>query len=123
MVEQVYAPMVELLTALEPEFGPGRIFGPYRDIRFSPDKSPYKIHLGAWLESGGYLRLSAEGLAAGCGCGEDIRRKWHAVPLPVRSARWRSGCDRVYAGGRFDSAAPLIRSGRRGGSSCPEHDG
>jgi len=64
---QVQAPMVELLAALEPEFGPGRIFRPYRDVRFSPDKSPYKTHLGAWLEAGGYLQLSAEGLAAGCG--------------------------------------------------------
>jgi uncharacterized protein (TIGR02453 family) len=64
---QVYAPMVELLAALEPEFGTGRIFRPYRDVRFSADKSPYKTHLGAWLEAGGYIQLSAEGLAAGCG--------------------------------------------------------
>jgi uncharacterized protein (TIGR02453 family) len=64
---QVYAPMVELLAALEPEFGPGKIFRPYRDVRFSSDKSPYKTHLGAWLEAGGYLQLSADGLAAGSG--------------------------------------------------------
>lgn len=64
---QVHEPMGELLAALEPEFGPGKIFRPYRDVRFSPDKSPYKTHLGAWLEAGGYLQLSADGLAAGCG--------------------------------------------------------
>ncbi|GIE97185.1 DUF2461 domain-containing protein [Paractinoplanes rishiriensis] len=64
---QVRAPMTELLAALEPEFGPGRIFRPYRDVRFSNDKTPYKNHLGAWLEFGGYLQLSADGLAAGCG--------------------------------------------------------
>jgi uncharacterized protein (TIGR02453 family) len=64
---QVYGPMVELLAALEPEFGPGKVFRPYRDVRFSADKSPYKTHLGAWLEFGGYLQLSADGLAAGCG--------------------------------------------------------
>ena len=64
---QVHAPMVELLAALEPEFGSGKIFRPYRDVRFSSDKSPYKTHLGAWLEAGGYLQLSADGLAAGCG--------------------------------------------------------
>ena len=64
---QVHAPMVELLAALEPEFGAGKIFRPYRDVRFSPDKSPYKTHLGVWLAAGGYLQLSAEGLAAGCG--------------------------------------------------------
>ena len=64
---QVRAPMVELLAALEPEFGTGKIFRPYRDIRFSKDKSPYKTHLAAWLEAGGYVQLSADGLAAGSG--------------------------------------------------------
>ncbi|MFC7528332.1 DUF2461 domain-containing protein [Actinoplanes sp. GCM10030250] len=64
---QVREPMRELLSALEPEFGPGKIFRPYRDVRFSNDKTPYKTHLGAWLESGGYIQLSADGLAAGCG--------------------------------------------------------
>ncbi|GIF03858.1 DUF2461 domain-containing protein [Actinoplanes siamensis] len=64
---EVRAPMQELLAALEPEFGPGKIFRPYRDVRFSKDKTPYKTHLGAWLESGGYIQLSADGLAAGSG--------------------------------------------------------
>ncbi|WP_130512743.1 DUF2461 domain-containing protein [Krasilnikovia cinnamomea] len=64
---QVREPMTELLAALEPEFGPGKIFRPYRDVRFSKDKSPYKTHLGAWLEAGGYIQLSADGLAAGSG--------------------------------------------------------
>jgi uncharacterized protein (TIGR02453 family) len=65
--EHVRGPMLELLAALEPEFGPGKIFRPYRDVRFSNDKSPYKTHLGAWLERGAYVQLSADGLAAGCG--------------------------------------------------------
>ncbi|MEV6344202.1 DUF2461 domain-containing protein [Actinoplanes sp. NPDC051851] len=64
---RVRGPMLELLTALEPEFGPGKIFRPYRDVRFSKDKSPYKTHLGAWIESGCYVQLSADGLAAGSG--------------------------------------------------------
>jgi uncharacterized protein (TIGR02453 family) len=64
---QVRGPMEELLAALEPEFGAGKIFRPYRDVRFSKDKSPYKTHLAAWLAGGGYLQLSADGLAAGTG--------------------------------------------------------
>jgi len=64
---QVYAPMVELLAVLEPEFGAGKIFRPYRDVRFSADKSPYKTHLAAWLSAGGYVQLSAEGLGVGSG--------------------------------------------------------
>ncbi|WP_307872966.1 DUF2461 domain-containing protein [Paractinoplanes ovalisporus] len=65
--EQVRGPMHELLAELEPEFGPGKIFRPYRDVRFSKDKSPYKTHLGAWLDAGGYIQLSSDGLAAGSG--------------------------------------------------------
>jgi len=65
--KHVRQPMEELLAALEPEFGPGKIFRPYRDVRFSKDKSPYKTHLGAWLSAGGYIQLSADGLAAGSG--------------------------------------------------------
>ena len=63
----VRAPMAELLAELEPEFGPGRIYRPYRDVRFSADKSPYKDHIAATLERGGYVQLSARGLAAGNG--------------------------------------------------------
>jgi uncharacterized protein (TIGR02453 family) len=64
---EVREPMRELLAELEPEFGSGKIFRPYRDVRFSKDKTPYKTHLGAWLEFGGYVQLSADGLAAGSG--------------------------------------------------------
>lgn len=62
----VRRPMVELLAELEPEFGSGQIFRPYRDLRFSADKSPYKTAIGATLGSG-YIQLSANGLAAGSG--------------------------------------------------------
>jgi uncharacterized protein (TIGR02453 family) len=55
-----------LLDELGPEFGEPKIFRPYRDIRFSKDKTPYKTHLGAML-GGGYIQLSARGLAAGDG--------------------------------------------------------
>jgi len=65
--EAVHAPMTALLTELEAEFGEGRIFRPYRDLRFSPDKTPYKTAIGATLAEGGYIQLSAAGLAAGRG--------------------------------------------------------
>ena len=64
--QKVLGPMTELLDELGPEFGEPKIFRPYRDIRFSKDKTPYKTHLGAML-GGGYLQLSARGLAAGDG--------------------------------------------------------
>jgi uncharacterized protein (TIGR02453 family) len=65
--EAVHAPMVALLAEMEDEFGPGRIFRPYRDLRFSADKTPYKTAIGATLAGGGYVQLSAHGLAAGSG--------------------------------------------------------
>ncbi len=63
----VYPPMIALLADLAEEFGAGKVFRPYRDVRFSADKSPYKTAIGATLERGGYIQLSSEGLAAGCG--------------------------------------------------------
>jgi uncharacterized protein (TIGR02453 family) len=63
----VHAPMAALLAELEGEFGAGKIFRPYRDIRFSADKSPYKTAIAASLADGGYIQLSAQGLAAGAG--------------------------------------------------------
>ena len=65
--ESVHAPMAELLGELEDEFGPGRIARPYRDVRFSKDKSVYKTAIYATLEAGGYVRFSAEGLTAALG--------------------------------------------------------
>jgi uncharacterized protein (TIGR02453 family) len=63
----VQRPMQELLAELAPEFGEGKIFRPYRDVRFSADKSPYKTAIAATLGTAGYIQLSAEGLATGSG--------------------------------------------------------
>jgi uncharacterized protein (TIGR02453 family) len=63
----VQAPMQALLADLTPQFGEGRIFRPYRDVRFSADKSPYKTNIAATLGHAGYLHLSADGLGVGSG--------------------------------------------------------
>jgi uncharacterized protein (TIGR02453 family) len=64
--EKVLGPMTELLEELAPEFGDPKIFRPYRDVRFSKDKSPYKTSISAAIGDG-YIQLSAQGLAAGSG--------------------------------------------------------
>ena len=64
--ELVLGPMAELVDELGAEFGDTKVFRPYRDVRFSPDKTPYKTHIGAMVGSG-YVQLSADGLAAGDG--------------------------------------------------------
>lgn len=68
----VRAPLLALCAALEGEFGPAKVFRPYRDVRFSADKSPYKTAQGALLTGpdGGhvwYLQLSAAGLLVATG--------------------------------------------------------
>lgn len=60
----------ELLAAeLEVEFGPMKIFRPYRDVRFSADKSPYKLQIGMVTRApcAHYLQLSEEGMLIGGG--------------------------------------------------------
>jgi uncharacterized protein (TIGR02453 family) len=62
----VRAPMLALIAAVDPEFGPMKFFRPQRDLRFSADKSPYKTHAGAVSHGGGsgahYVQVSAAGL-------------------------------------------------------------
>jgi uncharacterized protein (TIGR02453 family) len=65
----VLAPMRELLEELGPEHGEGKIFRPYRDVRFSKDKSPYKTAIAA-VTGDGYIHLSARGLGVGSGMHE-----------------------------------------------------
>jgi uncharacterized protein (TIGR02453 family) len=65
--DKVLGPMTELTEELAAEFGEPKIFRPYRDVRFSPDKTPYKTHIGAVVGGTCYVQLSAEGLAAGAG--------------------------------------------------------
>src|SRR5260370_4124234 len=58
--------MPELLDELAPAFGEPKILRPYRDVRFSKDKSQYKTNIGA-VVGDGYIQLSASGLSAGTG--------------------------------------------------------
>ncbi len=91
--ELVRAPMEELLAELEPDWGEGRIFRPYRDIRFSRDKSPYKTHIGAVVGEG-YVQLSAEGLGVGCGMWEmapDQLERYRSAVADDRSGRGAHG--------------------------------
>ena len=65
--DKILRPMTELTEELAAEFGEPKIFRPYRDVRFSKDKSPYKTHIGAVIGDTGYIQLSAAGLGVGAG--------------------------------------------------------
>ncbi|MBD8506299.1 DUF2461 domain-containing protein [Hoyosella sp. G463] len=67
----VKGPMVAMLSCLEAEFGPAKLFRPNRDVRFSRDKAPYKTHQGAYVGSGQsagwYVQIDAAGIFIGAG--------------------------------------------------------
>ena len=71
--ECVAAPLRALLDELGPEFGEAKVFRPYRDVRFSKDKTPYKTQAAAVVQEGSdvgqglYVALSADGLEVGGG--------------------------------------------------------
>jgi uncharacterized protein (TIGR02453 family) len=66
--ESVRAPMEALAAALAKDFGEGKLFRPYRDVRFAKDKTPYKTHQGVWFgESSVYVQVSAAGLFVAAG--------------------------------------------------------
>ena len=98
----VLGPMEALLEDLAEEFGEARIFRPYRDIRFSADKSPYKTAIGATLGSGGYVQLSARGLGVGAGC--------HMM-APDQLARFRSAVADDRAGSALVAAIAEVEDG------------
>ena len=74
---QVRQPMEALLDEIERDLGPDlevKIFRLNRYLRFSPDKRPYKEHLGAYLSgaraSGLSLQVSDDGLYLATGSHE-----------------------------------------------------
>lgn len=69
--EAVRGPLLALAAEVEAEFGPLHLFRPYRDVRFSRDRSPYKTAAGAVTEGEGgeayYVQISSAGLMAASG--------------------------------------------------------
>ncbi|HZD18611.1 MAG TPA: DUF2461 domain-containing protein [Actinomycetota bacterium] len=105
----VRAPMEALLEELAPEWGEGRIFRPYRDVRFSADKSLYKTHIGAMVGDG-YVQLTADGLGAGCGM-------WEMAPDQL--GRYRTAVDDTRSGSRL---ARLVAEARAAGLEVAGHE-
>ncbi len=66
----VRGPFLALLDELA-DYGPFQVFRPYKDVRFSKDKTPYKENIGGYGESEGgagyYVAFSATGMYAGAG--------------------------------------------------------
>ncbi|WP_313676777.1 DUF2461 domain-containing protein [Mycolicibacterium sp.] len=109
----VRAPMEQLLTELADEFGPGKLFRPYRDTRFSADKTPYKTTCAATLGRGigqAYMSFSADGLSVGGGL---------YMPDPAALQRYRTAVDREKSG---EQLAGIVAALLAGGYEIMAHD-
>jgi uncharacterized protein (TIGR02453 family) len=110
-----------LFDALTEEFGgTPRLFRQHRDIRFSPDKSPYKdrtygVLVGA--PSAFYAELSARGLYAGSGyhvlMRDQLDRFRAAVDAEATGRALVAAVDAVEAAG-LEIAGPSLKTAPRG---------
>jgi uncharacterized protein (TIGR02453 family) len=100
--QAVRGPMLALLAELEAEFGAGKMFRPYRDVRFAKDKTPYKTNAAATVESF-YLSLSADGLFLGGGI-------YHPAPDQLERLR-RAVADDVQGAALERVVAELTEAG------------
>jgi len=105
-LDAVRTPMTALLTLLEPEFGPAKVFRPYRDLRYSNDPTPYKTHQGGFVQrgesTGWYVQLDAAGLLTGAGW-------YHAEGPAVR--RYREAVDAEHTGVALERVVAGLRRG------------
>jgi uncharacterized protein (TIGR02453 family) len=115
----VRAPMLALLEELAGEFGPAKVFRPYRDVRFSHDKTPYKTHQGAVVTPEGrgagswYVQISADGLQVSGGAwrleSDQVARYRRAVADPVQGPRLEAEVERLRADGWAIEGDRLVR--------------
>jgi uncharacterized protein (TIGR02453 family) len=115
----VRAPMLALLEELTGEFGTAKVFRPYRDVRFSHDKTPYKTHQGAVVTPEGrgagswYVQISADGLMVSGGSwrleSDQIARYRRAVADPVQGVRLEREVERLRGAGWDIEGDRLVR--------------
>ena len=106
--QHVRVPMEQLLDHLAEAFGDdGKVFRPNRDVRFSPDKRPYKTHCGAviaWRDgtarASRYVQVDADGLFAASG--------YHEWSRDQRD-RFRRAVDEGRTGGALVRAVTQVR--------------
>lgn len=103
----VRLPLTALLSGLEPHFGPGKLFRPYRDMRFSAIAEPYKTAQGMFVSTfegvGFYLQVSADGLLLGGG--------YHST-APAQLSRFRAAIDASGSGKAVEAIlAELLAAG------------
>jgi uncharacterized protein (TIGR02453 family) len=105
----VRAPMEALIAELGPTWGDGRVMRPYRDIRFSADKSPYKTWIAATVGDG-YIHLTSETFGVGSGM-------WEMAPDQLE--RYRQAVIDERAGKKLER---VLSDARSAGLKAQGHD-
>jgi uncharacterized protein (TIGR02453 family) len=118
----IRTPMQALADELAPEFGTPKLFRPYRDVRFSTDKTPYKTHQGTVLHEDGrglgsvYVQISADGLRVAGGCWrlqpDQVERYRRAVADDVQGPRLVTAVDALRGAGWTIEGDRLVRTPR-----------
>ncbi len=97
----VRAPMVALTDALADEFGPAKVFRPYRDVRYAKDKTPYKDHQGAFVAAspatGWYIQIGSPGLFVGAGFYDAASTVLAAIRDAIDDDETGPGLERIIA--------------------------
>lgn len=118
-------PLEDLADLAQPTYGPAKVFRPNRDVRFSKDKSPYKLNgaMTAGRLGGVYASVSADGVSAGGGLYDPSRDQLARVRDAIATKRGAAAAlqkalDRATGAG-LELMGPSLKTAPRGYD--PEH--
>jgi uncharacterized protein (TIGR02453 family) len=105
--EDVKAPFEAFSELVAEEFGPLRIFRPYRDVRFSKDKTPYKTRCYGVTEGetgeAYYLELNGHGMVSASG---------YWMMAKDQLERYRAAVDDARTGAALQKAVAAVEKAK-----------
>lgn len=116
----IRVPLEDLVDLAQERYGPGKVFRPNRDVRFSHDKSPYKLAgaMTAGRLGGVYVQVSADGVSAGGGLYKPSRdqlgRAREAIAGRDRAARALREAIDAATGSGLEIMGPQLATAPRG---------
>ena len=119
---EVKQPMLALLDSLPERYQPFRLYRMNRDLRFTKDKSPYKIQQGALSEAGGadyYLHVDGTGLLVAAGAYQLEPNQLERYRAAVDDGRKGKALERILAdlqrqGVETEMGQPALKTAPRG---------
>ncbi|GAA1057875.1 TIGR02453 family protein [Agromyces luteolus] len=116
----VRMPLERLAAVAGERYGPAKVFRPNRDVRFSADKSPYKLNgaMTAGRVGGVYVSIAVEGLHAGGGLyepsREQLQRAREAIAADGPAAAALDEVVRSIEQDGLELAGPFLKTAPRG---------